>query len=150
MTPPTDATISSLIERLEKADAGSRTVFRIQDADGRGPWRPGFSSAWVDPSREYLPPPFYEEWPDLKLKSNVLHYGCGCSSLEQLGKWFNRYELSLLSQLGFGLVTIYADKILASNDNQVVFATSVPFTRAAIHLPLSALLKALQAKEAGQ
>lgn len=138
---------ASLIKRLEEAEAGSRTVFRIQDSEGRGPWRPGLSAAWSNPSRTDIPVPYYVEFPRLKLKSTVLHYGCGCNSIEQLTKWFDEYEIRLLSQIGFCLVTILADKVLAESENQVVFATTVPFTRAAVPLPLSALLKALQAKE---
>lgn len=25
----------------------STTIYRVQDAEGRGPWRPGFSKYWV-------------------------------------------------------------------------------------------------------
>lgn len=138
----------TLIKRLETAEQGSRElVCRIQDDDGRGPWRPGLSSVWADPSRRDIPPPYYEEFPDLKTKSNILNYGCGCNSFDQLRLWFNASEASNLAALGFSLVCIRPDKVLAASKHQVVFGTRKPLSKVAVRLPWRALLKALEAKE---
>ena len=41
---------------------GAREViFRVQDAEGRGPWKPGFSSQWMDEARPEWLPPIYDE-----------------------------------------------------------------------------------------
>lgn len=102
------------------------SILRVQDKGGRGPWRPGFSHIWTNPDRAGLPQAIWEVWPDLKFNSNVLHYGCGCRSKEQLAKWFDAYELSNLYMLGFRLVSIKPDRILAENEDQVVFGVRQP------------------------
>jgi hypothetical protein len=40
--------------------SGGGTLWRIEDADGRGPFRPGFSRHWRSPNGIDLPPPWYE------------------------------------------------------------------------------------------
>ena len=40
----------------------SNEIYRVQDAQGRGPWKPGFSHRWVEdrPDHYNLPPWFVE------------------------------------------------------------------------------------------
>jgi len=103
------------------------TIFRIQDHEGRGPWRPGFSKKWVDVLGPPPPPPYFEEFPNwqelIKLpKQAGLHHGCGCRSIEQMRRWFTKNEMWKLRRLGFAIVTMDVDEIIAESDNQVIFA----------------------------
>ncbi len=118
--------------------AVSHTVFRVQHSDGRGPWSPGFSFVWTDPDRTDLPPTWMEEFPGLKQKPNVFH-GCGCKDLMQLRKWFNGYEAKTLSELGFYIARIEADRIIAESENQLVFTTLRPFWECRLRIPMSQL-----------
>ena len=112
-------------------------VFRVQDADGRDPWKPGFSMHWVDFDKAPPPAPFYEEFPDIDLQKELRngHLGCGCRSLSQIGLWFNRKELATLAQLGYGIVQVRADKVIAESKNQLVFWRKTPLNIGAIILP---------------
>lgn len=112
----------------------SRTrVFRIQDIEGRGPYRPGMSQHWVDDHGPPPPPTWMEEFGDV---TNTLlpdeHVGCGCISLDQLFRWFTPTELQRLGQLRYRLVTIWADRILAQSVNQVVFTSKKPLALATV------------------
>jgi hypothetical protein len=106
------------------------TVFRVQDADGRGPWRPGFSVSWID-----------EDAPVGRLSETVMdlipvetlcrlprdrHYGCGCVSREALLEWFTPTERGRLQRFGYRLVTMRVDEVLASSPYQVFFARRRP------------------------
>lgn len=57
--------------------------------------------------------------------------GCGCVSLEQLSKWFTDRELERLHGLGYRLVMIWADRIIAESTNQVVFTRKRPLAQGA-------------------
>jgi len=38
-------------------------VYRVQDKEGRGPWRPGFSQIWVETRLDHMfLPPWYVEF----------------------------------------------------------------------------------------
>lgn len=104
-----------------------RTIFRIQDADGRGPYKPGFSGTWCDDMGPPVPPTWMQEFPGLLRKMNDgFHYGSGCVSLAQLTKWFTPTERFRLSILGYRVVSMNVDKVLAESRNQVVFARAKP------------------------
>lgn len=110
------------------------TVYRVQDLDGRGPWRPGFSDKWMDADigdRANLKP-----WPlefGLKILNRVLYgqsVGCGCRSLAQLWKWFSRPEMDRLHVLGYHIVKIEDVSVLAESDVQLVFTRNRPLNEA--------------------
>lgn len=106
----------------------SDIVYRVQGIDGRGPWRPGFSDRWVSDDDTPLPPPWFEEFGTRIVHGCRPHeaLGCGCRSLDQLSKWFKPEELQRLRMLGFHVVRMEVDRILAESENQVVFARSKP------------------------
>lgn len=92
-------------------------VYRIQDADGRGPWRPGFSVKWCDPNFgpgvEDLPPYFVEFGHDL-LKRRGLpgeHYGCAVRKPQDLCRWVSATERAKLATLGFNIVSLKPDPV---------------------------------------
>lgn len=101
-------------------------IFRVQDADGRGPWKPGFSSQWMDRTRPEWLAPIYDELnihPHHlgRLVPRGMNAGCGCRTMEGLRRWFSRAELRRLSRHGYSVVRIVPDKILAETATQVLF-----------------------------
>lgn len=104
-----------------------RRVFRIQDADGRGPYKPGFSALWCDQYGNPPPPTWIEEFPGLLRRMNEeAHYGAGCRSIGQLAKWFTPTELARLYVRGYRLVEMEVDRVLAESKNQLVFKRTKP------------------------
>lgn len=108
------------------------SVYRIQNADGVGPFIPGFSSQWVEyrEDSDNLVPSFVE-FPMLlpylmSARAVGWHHGTGCHTVEQLRRWFNRREYAFLLDAGFEAVEIIPDEILASSDIQTVFRCATP------------------------
>jgi hypothetical protein len=97
-------------------------VFRVQDAQGRGPWRPGFSAKWVEdhPAHAFLLP-WFQEWPGLNIPRGK-HVGCACVSEEQLRLWFTDAEYLRLLRFGFRAVRLDEVQVLAAGSTQCVFA----------------------------
>lgn len=96
-------------------------IYRIQDIDGRGPWKPGFSGRWVEYRDDHqLLQPWYIEFPDLKFEKNWRYY-CGCETIEQLQRWITREEYATLRILGYRSVIIDECEIVARSDIQCVF-----------------------------
>lgn len=101
-------------------------LYRIQDLEGRGPWRPGFSRLWVDPDGPPLPDPYFVElgWPLDEVGSHFTrgwHGGTACISKRQLRRWFTEKELGRLYRLGYSMVKFTPDRIIAETPTQVVF-----------------------------
>lgn len=101
-------------------------IYRVQDREGRGPYRPGFSQRWADEDGPDCPPWWIETGESMeaamsRMSDPSLHYGCGFDTLAQLHQWFTRGELRRLDRLGFKLVSFAPDKIIARTDRQVVF-----------------------------
>lgn len=111
------------------------TLWRIQDGEGRGPFKPGFSRVWLDtedrPGRADELPPIYEAlgvkpgelW---RLIPEGMHCGCACRSAEELAEWFSRPERRRLRRYGYDVVVFEPDLILAEPPKQVVFAMHRP------------------------
>ena len=107
-------------------------VFRIQDRQGRGPWKPGFSHRWIRLQPNYDLVPWFEEWPGFdpvkeKVRREVI--GTGCKTVEQLKRWFDRSEYTTLRILGYHAVKISGVRPLRESDNQVVFGREKPLNR---------------------
>lgn len=105
---------------------------RVQDSDGRGPFKPGFSQVWCDDSGDPQLPPWFEEFPGLlervKREAGRYHYGCGCRTVEQIERWFTPAERIRLFLLGYKLVSMDVDRVLAESKNQLVFLRDKPLT----------------------
>lgn len=112
-------------------------LYRVQAADGRGPWRPGLSKHWAE---EYgvrcLPLPIHEAF-GLDWLSEIprgWHAGCACRTLEGLLVWFTQQEQDRLESIGYTPVALSADLIIVENEDQVVFARREPFNVGATRL----------------
>lgn len=118
-------------------------VFRVQHADGRGPWRPGFSNLWVDHDKNTCGLPSILEDPPISRAlagfnpQPGFHYGCGCRTLDQLRRWFSRREYTLLTQqYGFHAVQLRQVSIIAESDVQALFASATSFWDGALLVDL--------------
>jgi hypothetical protein len=103
-------------------------VYRVQDRDGRGPWKPGFSMVWVE-DREDLQRllPWYEEFgrvDHLGIYGMVM--GSACRTLQQLRRWFTPKEYATLRRHGYRAVKLKVGRLLASSDVQCVFERAKP------------------------
>ena len=126
--------------RRTRARAEAAVLYRVQAADGRGPWRPGLSKHWIDdnsdsPLQADVISAFGTGW--LWAIPEGWHAGCGCRTLSKLMKWFTPIEQSRLYGMGYLPVKIWPDKIIAENDDQVVFACKVPLALCNIALTWS-------------
>ena len=114
-------------------------VYRVQHTDGRGPYRPGFSRQWADDDGPILPT-FMQEFGDIHLKMDARDAnGCAFRSIEQLLAWFTPKERKSLRLLGFSVVKMKADRIIAESDHQLVIARRLPFTIGTTIVPWSYL-----------
>jgi hypothetical protein len=109
---------------------GKGRVIRVQDREGRGPYRPGFSKCWSDPVGAVCPP-WWDEIGETFHEAHSrfagnYHWGCGFISFDQLEAWFSRRELRKLDSLGFGLVTLQPNIVIAETPRQIVFGVREP------------------------
>lgn len=105
-------------------------IYRVQDSTGRGPFRPGFSRSWID---EYGDRPLPADiisafgigWKNLVPANH--QSGCGCRTLDGILAWFTPTEQQKLKGLGFSIVKMKVDSIIAENADQVIFTRERPF-----------------------
>jgi hypothetical protein len=106
------------------------TVYRWQDKDGRGPYRPGTTQFWADADNQAKNPAFYREFGmDIvwqRRPREVL--GCAFRTIEQMNRWFTEDEQLRMRLLGYEFGTLEADRILAESERQLVFACRRPLT----------------------
>ncbi len=106
----------------------SGIIYRIQDKDGRGPYKPGFSKTWIEGREDHDNlGPGYIEFRRVDLLAHYgEHIGCGCRTLEQLRRWFTPLEHKRLQKHGYRAVKMKIDRMLAESDVQCVFARNKP------------------------
>lgn len=109
------------------------TLYRIQDAEGRGPWRPGFSHQWIDPDKDdSLCPPMMVEFPNWRARFTMfeargfLHFGCCVRGIVGLHRWFTPDELERLRGFGFRLVDASTMHIVCEGKTQIIGASHWP------------------------
>lgn len=107
-------------------------IYRIQDNNGRGPYKPGFSHLWVQdrPDLKNLIP-FYEEFgKDVINQLNVWEYsGIGCKTKRQLRRWFTINEYKRLIRYDYFAVALQVDRVIAASDTQLLFSRTLPLNR---------------------
>ena len=106
-------------------------VYRVQDKEGRGPWRPGVSHLWVQARDDHANLPTWVEQFGMEMLSRTFdgfgkHTGCGCSSLEKLRRWFTAEEYATLQTYGYQAVRMNVRCILGQSDVQLVFRRRLP------------------------
>lgn len=110
-------------------------VFRVQAADGRGPWRPGYSHTWIDGDAPEgrLSETLMDLMPVEQLRAlpPTFHYGCACRSLRALMEWFTPVERMRLADRGFYPVQLQADRVLVESPWQMLIARARPFNEGA-------------------
>lgn len=103
-------------------------VFRVQDAAGRGPWKPGFSHRWVEDRDDHdnLLPWLTEIGPVHQRAIVGMSIGCGCLTLSQLRRWFSRSEYRTLAGMGYAAVLLRGCHVLGASGTQCVFERVLP------------------------
>lgn len=107
----------------------SETIVRVQDHEGRGPFRPGFTLKWSEdrPDLDNLIP-----WPlefGLEIRNRALYgmkMGCGCRTVDQLRRWFTESEYRTLLGFGYHAVEMEVGTVLAESHLQLIFSRSKP------------------------
>lgn len=105
-------------------------IYRVQDREGRGPWRPGFSDTWVihRPDHENLRPSYLEMPTALNKRTPGYNVGCGCISLDDLRRWFIREEYAKLILAGYACVQFYGGAFLGESETQCLFERRKPLS----------------------
>jgi len=117
----------------------SELLLRIQDENGRGPWKPGFSHNWVDDSRRFDLPPLQEDF-GLDFKPIVeaafqrgLHIGTAVRGPERFNQWFTPSERLKLAMFGYRIVDASSCEILGETNWQALIGSAQPLSE----LPLA-------------
>lgn len=115
----------------------SITVYRVQDDEGRGPFKPGFSHRWVDADDELDDPEArFKSRPDVitefgldifKKLPKGMHGGCAFRDVDGLFRWFSQREIFKLKRFNYRLVELDADAVIAESPTQLVVARKLPF-----------------------
>lgn len=107
----------------------AEAIYRVQDREGRGPWRPGFSGSWSVGDLAQALPTAWEEVPDLAARiaaakaRGLAHVGCAVRGAAGLREWFSRADLVRLRDLGFAVVCSDGCEVLAETRHQVVIVS---------------------------
>ena len=113
-------------------------TYRVQSADGRGPWRPGWSHTWIDGDApaDRLVETVMDLLPIEQLRSlpQTMAYGCGCRTLDALLRWFTPNEQARLQEHGFYPVRLNADVVVVESAWQMLVGRRRPFTEGVTRL----------------
>lgn len=109
-------------------------LYRIQDKDGRGPFKPGFSHIWIRfrKDSENLKPLIAPEI----ARIDGEHHAIGCKSIEMLRRWFTKKEYRTLRRHGYQAVIIRDAKVLKEDETQSLFARTTPLNLNVVHFKL--------------
>jgi len=124
------AAVGALLDRRVRP-VPADYVYRVQDAEGRGPFRPGFSHWWVEerPDHDNLVPWMQQFGHDALQRAGWpfgKHFGCACRTLEQLRRWFTAGEYATLERFGFQAVRLDVARVLHESEIQLLFQRAKP------------------------
>lgn len=112
-------------------------VFRIQDREGRGPFRPGFSLMWLDEDigdRAQLPSWIEEFGADaFDGTPDNAHGFSAVRTLDQLRAWFSDTERARLAAFGFSVVEVPDAHVIRSSAHQVLCWRDRPLAIGVMH-----------------
>lgn len=114
------------------APTAAVSLVRVQDREGRGPWRPGFSHQWSTDQNMMVGKPINMEVKNFakiveKAHRAGMHIGHAVRP-ENLHLWFTQGELQTLTRLGFTLVDASNCEVLAETKTQALIAWWLPFS----------------------
>ncbi len=85
-------------------------LLRMQDSNGRGPFKPGFSNQWVDYARRFDLPALQDDF-GLDFKPMIdgafkrgLHLGTAVRGVDRFNLWFTKSERVKLAMFGYRTV----------------------------------------------
>lgn len=111
------------------------TLYRIQDAQGRGPWRPGFSVQWIDPEKDdSLCQPMMVDFPQWRKimahaqSRGLMHFGMAVRGIRGLHRWFTPDEIQRLRGFGYRLVIADSAEVIAETTSQAMIAWRLPLS----------------------
>jgi hypothetical protein len=115
-------------------------IFRVQDIEGRGPYKPGFSHLWTNAHHHERNPSIFEDFKisPVELKKFLFHSenaGCAFRSQQSLKDWFQLSERLRLEEMGYFIVSMLVDRIVLESDRQLIFARKRPLRLGCIKLP---------------
>lgn len=105
-----------------------QTVYRIQDSEGRGPFKPGFSDQWVEFREDLFNlRPAYADFDGYvetvkQLKKKGLYLGIATETPEQLRRWFTVTEYLKLLGMGYKCYKVHKCHIAHKSDIQIIIA----------------------------
>mgnify|MGYP007132417123 CR=1 FL=1 len=109
--------------------------YRVQDSDGRGPFKPGMSDRWRDPDGRDFPPAQAEF--GLSWREEIplgWHVGCAVRDIAQAARWFSPWECFRLAALGYRLVSLDG-RALRESPHQVIIVRSKPLRWGVTSMP---------------
>lgn len=107
-------------------------VYRVQDRDGRGPFKPGMTDRWRDLDGNDFPPvqaEFGLSWLDEIPRG--WHCGCAFRGPAHAAEWFSAAECDRLARLGYELVTLSGCRVIRESRHQMIVARPAPFRQRA-------------------
>lgn len=111
------------------------TFLRMQDAQGRGPFRPGFTHKWLNKTDAEMVdlPAIHQELLSFhqivaREHRKGFHLGNAAEGWEQFHRWFNQNEVLTLAALGFSIVDCSACRLIARTPNQVFIGSRYPLS----------------------
>lgn len=107
-------------------------VYRVQDKEGRGPFKPGLTRHWLiyNKGKDKLIP-WYAGMNSEQIKALLSGRGAigtACISIKDLCKWFSKKEYSTLLKHGYRSIylDINEEDVLFKDDNQILFNRDIP------------------------
>ena len=124
-------------------------IYRIQDRDGRGPFKPGFSKEWCDDNftggRIALPTWMEEFGPDAidrLAHQDERYFGSAVRTMKQLAAWFSPTECQRLADFGYQVAAIQGGRIMAESKYQLLIARHTSFATNCLIIPWSIIERA--------
>jgi hypothetical protein len=104
-------------------------LWRVQDRDGRGPWRPGFSDVWMTDATPTVGRAILQERGIKPIIARAhragLYLGCAFRPARQR-LWFADGDMSRLWQLGFRVADASKCDVLFENEQQALIGCQFP------------------------
>lgn len=121
----------------EKNSPFNKVAYRIQDREGRGPFKPGVPMQWIIERDDlWNLKPHFVDFPNIREivhKASIagLYVASACESVEHLRRWVLPEEWNTLRILGYRAYEVKRCQYLLQSDVQLLIAREV---RATAHI----------------